>query len=403
MSDKIVLIIGGGQAGFELATALREYGFAGRVRIVGEEPCVPYRRPPLSKEFLGGGVDINDIGLATSAELQDTDIELNTACRAVSIDRALRRVYVADGRSFPYDILVLATGARSRNLSAAGSAGPLYLRGVEDAATLKARIREAGSLIVVGAGFLGLEIASFATELGLTVDVVESASGPMARTVSFVTSAALRSRHESRGVRFHFNAAVSKVREAERGRQAVRLQDGTELTADLLVVSVGAEPNVGLASASGLPVANGIVVDEHLRTIDPAIFAVGDCAAFPSQHLGNATRLESVQNAVDQGRHVAREIVDGVDLPFCALPWFWSDQAGCRLQIAGLTSGHDEVEALADTSSSGFSVLCFGAGRLIGVETIDRPKHHMIARRLLQKGEVIIKERARILFGEGTA
>ena len=311
-------------------------------------------------------------------------IDLRLGTKAQSIDRPAHRVLLDDGSTLPYAHLVLATGARARPLHVPGADldGVAILRNLHDATRLRANLETARRIVVIGAGFIGLEFAAVAAGMGREVVIVEIAPRVMARAVSPVISRAFEEKHRSLGSTFLFGAGVAAI-EGERGRATgVRLADGREIKADLVVIGVGVLADDGLARDAGLAVDNGIVVDGFLRTSDELISAIGDSASFPDPQSGRRIRLESVQNALDQGRCVARRIV-GKPAPYSAVPWFWSDQADLKLQIAGYAPHIDEYVTRGDLASNHFSVFGLCAGKVAVVETVNRAGDHMAARRFL--------------------
>jgi 3-phenylpropionate/trans-cinnamate dioxygenase ferredoxin reductase subunit len=392
-----VLVVGTGQAGFQLAASLREGGYEGRVLLVGEEPELPYQRPPLSKAYLMGKADAAQLRFRTAAFYAENRLEIRAGARVLRIERAARRVLLASGEALPYEHLVLATGARNRALPVPGAAldGVLSLRTLAEAEALRRRLETARRAVVVGAGFIGLEFAAVAAARGLEVTVVEALDRPMARSVSPLVAAHLRAAHERAGVRFAFGAALARII-GEAGRATgVETADGRRMPADLVLVGIGVVPNAELAAEAGLSVSDGVVVDGLLRTEDPAISAIGDCARFPCRHAeGAPVRLEAVQNAADQARCVAARLL-GRPAPYASLPWFWSDQGPLRLQIAGLSVPHERAVLRGDPAAGqGFSVFCFRGGRLVGVESVNRPLDHVLARKVLERGGGVTPEQA---------
>ncbi len=382
--DRIV-IIGAGQAGLQAAVSLREAGHDGSIVLVGDEPGLPYQRPPLSKAFLLGRIPASGLDLRGSDFLATQRIEFVENDAACSIDRAAQTVHLASGQRLAYDHLVLATGARRRELAVSGSdlPGIHYLRTRADAENLKQRLEGARRALVIGAGFIGLEFAAVAADRGLSCTVVEAAPTLLARAVSRTTAGHIRQTHEARGTRFLFGRGVDRFEATADGRVAGAVTStGETLAADLVVVGIGVIANDGLASAAGLVVDGGVTVDARLRTSDPAISAIGDCVVVPHPQAERPLRIESVQNAIDQGRHLAR-ILTGGEEPYAALPWFWSDQGAIKLQIAGLIGGHDRTVLRGDLASGRFSVFCYRGERLLGVESINRPADHMAARRFV--------------------
>ena len=385
MKDAGILIIGAGQAGYQLAVSLRDAGYEKRVLLIGDEPDLPYQRPPLSKAFQSGDCEAEQLTFQTEAFYAGRDIELMLGVRILHIDRERRQVMTGDGRCIQYDHLVLATGARNRLLPGWDSAttGLLSLRTLHDARGLREALNRSKRAVIVGAGFLGLEFAAVAAKRGVSVRVIEASSNLMSRAVSSPVADAFREHHESLGTTFSFDRGVSSIR-TEAGRVVgAETTDGTLHEADLLVVSIGVIPNVELAKEAGLEIANGIVVDLNLSTSDPSISALGDCAAFPSRFAFGNCRIESVQNAVDQARYLAQRLT-GHTQGFEAVPWFWSDQGGVKLQIAGVAmSRADEVVLRGDRAGLKFSAYGFSKGQLVAVESVNRPADHMAARRLL--------------------
>ncbi|MDN3295395.1 FAD-dependent oxidoreductase [Streptomyces ficellus] len=399
MGPRGVVVVGAGQGGLDTAAALRGRGYTGRITLVGDEPVVPYQRPPLSKGFLTGAMTAGELELRPRSFFAAHDIELVSGNRAAKIDREGRTVLLESGTSLPYDRLVLATGARPRTLPVPGAAalsGVLTLRGLADAERLRERLTgPPRRLVVVGAGFIGLELAATARKLGHEVTVVEAQARALARALTPVMSARLVAEHLDAGVRVLLSREVTALWGDSSGRvEVVELDGGERVPADLVVVGVGVLPNTELAAAAGLQVGDGVIVDAHLRTDDPDIHALGDCARFPSPHAGRHVRLESVQNASGQAACVAAAIC-GEPVAYTAVPWFWSEQYALRLQIAGLTAGHDETVVVGDPDGGRFSVFCFREGRLTGVESVNRPADHGIARRLLATGSDLAPDEVR--------
>jgi 3-phenylpropionate/trans-cinnamate dioxygenase ferredoxin reductase subunit len=397
MADGCV-IVGAGQAGFETAAALRAEGYQESIALIGDEPHLPYQRPPLSKGFILDKQGMDEIELRPSQFFSDHRIDVLTGDRVTAIDRARKRVSLASGASRSYDALVLACGARNRQLPVPGADldGVLYLRTLDESRTVKERLHDANDIVVVGGGFIGLEIAASARSLGKSVTVLEAQPRLMPRVVAPLVSAFYDALHSGRGVTVVCNASVCEIAGdiAHSGHaRSVRLDNGQSYPADLVVVGIGVVPNAELARDAGLDTGNGIVVDEFLQTSDPAIYAIGDCAEHPNPYAGCRVRLESVQNAADQARAVAAAIV-GKRAPYTAVPWFWTDQFDIRLQMAGLSHGYDEAVTRGNPDAQKFSVYYFKQSRLIAVDSINRPGDHIVARRLLASHAPVTPEQA---------
>ncbi len=377
-----IVIVGSGHAGVELAASLRHRGFNGSITIVGDEPDLPYQRPPLSKEFLKTS---DDPGLPLKGEafFPANNITLRLGVRVERIDRQNRHIELSDGTWLSYDHLALATGARNRIPPIPGldRQAILELRTLKDARALNERLAALRHATIIGGGFIGLEVAGLLQARGIDVDLVEATSVLMGRVLSSPMSAYFRSFHERLGTKLHFETLVQSVEHGSSDIE-VRLSDGQVLRTDAILVAAGIVPNAELAAESGLAVDNGIVVDERLVTSDPAISAMGDCAVYPNVYTGGMARLESVQNAVDQARCIAVRLT-GEEKAYDGLPWFWSNQGSARLQIAGLSNGHDDVVQRGDPDSGKFSIFLYRGNRLIAVESINSAADHMLARRLL--------------------
>jgi 3-phenylpropionate/trans-cinnamate dioxygenase ferredoxin reductase subunit len=391
-----VLIIGAGHGGFQVAASLRQGGFDGRIVLTGDEPVLPYQRPPLSKDYFDGKIGLDLLLMRPEAFYRDQNIEYLPGDRAAAIDRAAKSVQFDGGVRLEYDHLVLATGARNRQPPLPGLEldGVCYLRDLAETDDLRRRLVGAERVIVIGAGFIGLEFAALACKQGKPVHIVEMTDRVMSRVVCPATSQFFAEAHRRTGVEFSFGAQAVRIAGSNGRVEAVELAGGERLHADLVVISVGVVPNGELAQAAGLAVANGIVVDEQLSTADPAISAIGDCASFPSRHAGGAmTRLEAVQNATDHARCVANRLL-GKPHPYTALPWFWSEQGPLRLQIAGLTNGYNHTVIRGDVETGEFSVFCYRNHELLGIESINKPADHAHARRLLAAGRQVTPEQA---------
>ena len=381
-SSSAVVIVGAGHAGVQAAASLREEGFQDEIVLLSDETELPYQRPPLSKTFLKGEMDIHGLPLRAESFFRDHRIDLRCGVCASRIDRVERRVETSAGEAIGYGHLILATGARQRRLAAPGVdlPGVFGLRTIADAIAIRERLAAGLRLVVVGAGFIGLEIAATARGLGVEVTIVEIAR-PMGRAVSPIISDYFLKAHSAAGVHFRIGRGVAEIRGADQA-DAVVLSDGEVLPADIVVVGVGVVAEDALARGSGLECGNGVAVDQHLATSDPAISAIGDCADFPHAALGARTRLELVQNAVDQGRSVAARLA-GKPAPYDLLAWFWSDQGIHKLTIAGLSHGVDTWVLRGEPESGAFSTFGFRDGRLAVVESVNRAADHAAAKRII--------------------
>ncbi len=378
------VIIGAGQAGLQAAIELRAAGHGAPITLVGEEAALPYHRPPLSKAYLTGEKSRDALLMRGEAFYAEQDIALLHGVAATAIDRKLKHVALGDGSNIAYDRLVLATGASPRRLTCPGHdlKGVMVLRNVDDADALADRLRRAGNLTVIGGGFIGLEAAASARKFGVRVTVLEMQDRLMARAVGAGISQFFAEAHRGHHVDLRLGQGVAEIIGTDGAVSAVQTTGGDIIRADIVLAGIGVAPNVALASAAGLPVANGIVVDSFQQTEDPAIFALGDCAICPNPHGEGMVRLESVQNAVDQAKVVAGVIM-GSPAPYAAIPWFWSDQYDLKLQMVGLSAGHDQAVERGSREEKRFSVFYFKAGRLIAIDSVNRPADHMRGRKLL--------------------
>jgi 3-phenylpropionate/trans-cinnamate dioxygenase ferredoxin reductase subunit len=378
-----IVIVGGGQAGLEAAAGLRTLAYDGSITIIGEEPHLPYQRPPLSKDYLLGKQDAASLALRAEIYYEKHAISLVLAEKVVAIDRKRSEVEIGAGARFPYSKLILAAGARNRLLSIPGSERVLYLRTRDEAERIKERLKDANRVVVIGGGFIGLELAAAARMLGKSVTVIEAAPRLMARAVAPVLSDFFRELHSAEGVSILTNTEVGRIE-----NDFVILADGREIPADLVLAGIGIIPNIDLARDAGLDTANGIVVDEFLRTSDPDIYAIGDCSEHPNRFAAGRIRLESVQNAVDQARCAARGITGNLT-PYRDVPWVWTDQFGIRFQMVGLCAGYDTHVVRGNIEKRKFSAFYFQSGRLIAVDSVNRFGDHIAARKLLAAGKSI--------------
>jgi 3-phenylpropionate/trans-cinnamate dioxygenase ferredoxin reductase subunit len=383
-----IVIIGGGHAAAQLCAGLAEAGQGARVHLVCEETAIPYHRPPLSKTFLKSADETPQLHRA-EAWYGEAGITMHLGDPAVAIDRAARTVTLSSGAVLGWEKLVLATGTRARRLPAlVGLENVAQLRAADEAAQLRTLLATAQRVTVLGGGFIGLEVAATALGLGKAVTVIESAPRLLSRAVSPALSAHVLATHRAAGM--DVRIAVRACNWQTEGRRLGAIDvDGETLPVDLMLLGIGAVPETALAQAAGLECADGIVVDAYMQTSDEAVLAVGDCTRFPDRRAGQALRLESVQNANDQAR-TAVATLTGAKRPHDAVPWFWSDQGGLRLQMAGLvpaegTAGLDTVRRPGANPAS-FSLLHYVDGQLRCVESVNAPVDHMMSRKLLEAG-----------------
>lgn len=378
-----IVIVGGGQAGAQAADTLRREGFAGRVLLVCEEPLLPYQRPPLSKKYLSGELAAERLPFRHRPFYDEHRIELRLGARAVALDPRARRVELAGGEALAYDRLLLCLGAAARRLTCAGAelAGVHYLRSLADVAAIQAAVKAATRVVIIGGGYIGLETAATCRQMGCEVTVLELADRVLNRVAAPVVSQFFEQEHRAKGIKIICNARVIRL-EGSDSVQRVMCADGSEIRADVVIVGVGAAANSALASEAGLACDNGIIVDEYCRTQDEAIFAAGDCTNHPSPRFGRRVRIESVDNAFEQAKTAALNLLDR-NVTHDRVPWFWSDQFDCKLLIAGLAQDFDQQILRGDPASRSFSVCYLKGGELIAVEAINHSKDYMAARKLI--------------------
>ncbi|MCE0763343.1 FAD-dependent oxidoreductase [Pseudonocardia kujensis] len=380
------VIVGAGHGGVQVAASLRAEGHLGPVVLVDGQEDFPYHRPQLSKEFLGPGAGAAQ-PLRSRSFFTDQEIDLRLGTAAVALHPAERCLEFSDGRTIGYTHLVLALGSTVRNLQVPGVGldGVARLATLTDAARVRKRLATARHVVLVGGGFLGLEIAAACVGAGRAVTLVEPQDRVLTRAVAPAVSDAVQRAHTQAGTVLRLGTGVERFVGRNGRIQAVILADGSEIPADLVVVAVGALANSGLAERAGLAVDNGVLVDPWLRTSDPAIFAVGDCASHPDRERAVARRVECVQNALDQARHVASTITRGIGEPYDKVPWFWTHQFDLRVQTVGLGFADDVCVVLGEPDEASFSVCRFHHDRLVAVESVNRPQDHIAARRLLSR------------------
>ncbi len=386
-----VVIAGAGHAAGQVVASLRQHEFDGRIVLIGEEPYLPYQRPPLSKKFLAGKMPADRLYLKPESFYEGVSIHLDTTIEA--IDRDAGRVRTSGGRTFAYDTLVLALGSRVRRLPVEGTGlpGVHYLRGIADVERIRADLDKARRLAVIGAGYIGLEVAAVARQAGLDVAVLEAADRVMSRAVSPEVSDFYQIQHANRGVKLRLSTSAASI-DGNRRARTVTTTAGESIPADVIVIGIGIVPNVELAAEAGLEIDDGIVVDDHCMTSDPRIYAVGDCTLHPSGVFARNLRLESVHNALEQAKTAAANIC-GRDATYCDVPWFWSDQYDLKLQIAGLSEGYDEVVIRGDPATCSFSCVYLENGRIIAVDAINAPRDFVQSKQLIRHRVAISAER----------
>jgi 3-phenylpropionate/trans-cinnamate dioxygenase ferredoxin reductase subunit len=381
-----IVIAGGGQAAVQAADTLRRKGFAGKLLLVGEEPWLPYQRPPLSKKYLAGSLERERLTIRPAQFFAEHDVQAHVGRRVTDIARREQHVRLDDGLVLPYDALLLATGSRPRRLGLPGSdlQGVHYLRTIADADRIRAESAPGRRMLIVGGGYIGLEVAATARERGMEVTVLEMADRVMNRVTCPEVSAFYAAEHARQGVRIRCNETVRALHaDARSGRvRSVLTEQGGEYPADIVLIGVGVAPADELARAAGLECENGVVTDAHCRSSDEAIYAAGDCASHLNRQYGRHLRLESVDNAFEQGTTAALNLL-GTPTPHDKLPWFWSDQYDLKLIIVGVAHGYDTVVMRGAPAARSFSACYLRDGELIAIDSINAPKDQMAARKLI--------------------
>ncbi|SCZ20794.1 MULTISPECIES: NAD(P)/FAD-dependent oxidoreductase [unclassified Pseudomonas] len=381
--NETAVIVGAGHAAAELVATLRQNGYPGRIILIGDEPELPYRRPPLSKTYLSGEASRESLLIRSAAAYDKLQVACWTGVQVCAIDRERRTVTLSDGRTQAYDKLVLATGGRPRRLEEPAAQKPNvhYIRNLADIERLQPDFVAGKRLLVIGGGYIGLEAASVGIKNGLQVTVLEAAPRVLARVAAPEISAFYEGVHRRRGVDVRTETSVQVFQGAERV-ESVQLSDGSELPVDLIIVGIGILPNDQLARDAGLEIDNGIVVDSYAQTLDPDILAVGDCARHVNGFLGCLIRIESVPSAQEQARTAAHTIC-GKNLPHIAVPWFWSDQFDLKLQIVGLSQGYDQLVLRGDMAAESFCAFYLRKGVVLSVDAVNRPQDFMVGKRLV--------------------
>jgi 3-phenylpropionate/trans-cinnamate dioxygenase ferredoxin reductase subunit len=384
------VIVGSGHAGSEAAISLRQNGYAGRIVLIGNESSLPYQRPPLSKSYLCGTLDANALLTRPANTYENAAIEIRDGVQAIKLNRQQKAIELADGSSLNYSHLILATGSRARQLEGFGIDRPLtnlhYMRTLAEAQRMRKQMLEGKRLVIIGGGYIGLEVAASARKLGLEVVLLETMDRILARVTSIEVSSFYQQVHRAAGVDLRLNVQLEALSLDASGErvESVLLADGSVIAADLVLVGIGAIANTGLAEQAGLDVDNGIVVDEYTQTCDPSIYAIGDCCNHPSKLYGRRLRLESIPNAIEQARTAAQAIC-GKPVTYTAAPWFWSDQYELKLQTVGLFQGHDQVQLRGTPALNSFVVFYLREGRVIAADCINRQSEFALIKKLVQE------------------
>ena len=378
-----VVVVGAGHCAGQLVARLRAEGYQGAITMLGAETHPPYQRPPLSKNYLAGEIGVERVLLRPASFYADNEIDLRLGTRAREIDPEGRRVHLEDGEALAYEHLVLATGAAVRRLTVPGAdlAGIGYLREIADSDAIRGATGEGARLVVVGGGYIGLEVASVAARQGTSVTVIEMESRLMSRVVSPEMSAWYLHRHREAGVEVRTGSSVSGF-EGDGRVARVRCADGSAFDADFVVVGIGIAANDALAASAGLATDDGVVVDEYGAASEEKVWAAGDCTRHPSRLFGGRVRLESVHNAMSQAKVVAANIC-GKETRYDEAPWFWSDQYDAKLQIVGLARGADERVVRGDPAEGAFTVFHLRGGTVVAAETLNGMRDHLVCRKLV--------------------
>ena len=391
-SAERIVIVGAGQAAAQACASLRQFGYAGALTLIGDEPALPYQRPPLSKAYMKGDLAEERLYFKPQDWYDSQSIDVMRNTRVTTIDRAARTVTTDSGKSLDYDALIISTGSRPRALPVPGAElGNVFdLRDLKDVEAIRPHMQAGRRLVIVGAGYIGLEAAAVARQLGLEVTVLEMADRVLARVTSPVMSKFFEDEHKRQGVDIRTGARLAELRGAQTVQSAV-LADGTDIPADIVLVGIGILPNQELAAEAGIACKNGIIVDRDARTNDPRVFAAGDCAHRPLVHYGRDGRLESVHNAIEQGKLAAAAIM-GKPRPVEDCPWFWSDQYDLKLQIAGLSEGYDQIVVRGNPDDRKFAAFYLRNGKLIAVDAINSAPEFIVAKKLIMSGASLAPE-----------
>lgn len=392
MSDTVV-IIGAGHAAGQAVASLRQEGFAGTIAVIGEESVIPYQRPPLSKKFLAGEIGLDRVLFKPMEFYAKAEAEMILDTRVARVDTAAKQIICEGSRRLDYDKLLFTTGGRVRKLTCPGAdlLGVNYLRTIADVEAIRAHFTPGAKLAIIGGGYIGLEVAAVAVKHGIDVTVVEMAPTVLGRVTCKEVAAFFQRVHREEGVKIHTDTPLAAI-EGEGRVSGIRTGAGDVMPADFVIAGIGIVPNIEVAQQAGIACGNGIIVDELCRTNVPDVYAAGDCTFHPNPIYGTELRLESVHNALEQAKTAAAHIC-GKDKPYGQVPWFWSDQYDLKLQIAGLSQGHDQVVIRGDINGRSFAAFYLQHGKMIAVDAINRAPEFMMSKMLLQKGTSVPAER----------
>jgi 3-phenylpropionate/trans-cinnamate dioxygenase ferredoxin reductase subunit len=384
--SKAVVIVGAGHAAGQAATSLRQKGFTGRIVMLGDEPYVPYQRPPLSKAFLAGELELERLYFKPEKFWPDHAVETRLATRVSALATDTKTVTLADGEILNYDKLLLTTGSRVRKLPIPGStlAGVHYLRSIDDVRAMHSAFVAGARLTIVGGGYIGLEVAAVAAKRGLQVTVLETEARVMNRVVAPEVSHFFQDLHRAAGVQLELGRRVQTLT-GDGTITAVECADGFTVPTDICLIGIGIVPNIELAETAGIKCSDGIVVDEFCQTSDPDVLAAGDCTRHPNAILGRHLRLESVHNAIEQGKTAAASIM-GTPAAYGQVPWFWSDQYDIKLQIVGLSEGYDQFVMRGNPAEHRFAAFYLQQGKLLAVDAVNSAREFMLAKKLIAAG-----------------
>ena len=392
-SNSDILIVGAGQATGQLLISLKQKKYKGKIKVFADEKYYPYQRPPLSKKYLSGELSYERLFIKQRKFFDELDVEFNLSCRVEKISTNKKQIQTKEGQH-NYERLVIATGTRPRRISIdlQESKNIYYLRNIEDAEKIKHSIKKNQSIVIIGGGYIGLEVAATAIKFGCEVTVIEQQDRVMKRVVSKEVSNFFEDYHLSQGVRFIFNDEINSIKRVN-NKHEISLSMGKIIHADSILVGIGGIPNTEIAENTDIEINNGISIDSKCKTNINNIFSMGDCTNFWSELYGKKIRLESVQNAIDQAKVLADNIMN-IDSIYDSVPWFWSDQYDLKLQIAGLSEGYDETILRGDKKTKSFSCLYLKEGKIIAIDAINRPKDFIQSKVLIQEKRGIDRENA---------